>query len=211
MADEKHRLKELIDQTHKHGEKIQGEISHLEGWKKNLEKLNKQRWDRLHKLEHPQAPPQSHVTMFDSVDVGEYPSNPEAVAGYVDGHWANYNELVRRFPNAHHVSIAVFPSDDAMALDIETGDATPSQAPAWVRRQHARGVHRPILYANLSTMPAVREAIVNDHIGVHEVKLWVAHYNYQPHIPDGYDACQWTDKSKGKNLDESLCYHEFFE
>jgi hypothetical protein len=55
------------------------------------------------------------------------PKTAEAVAGYVGGHWPTYNQLVKDFPHAHKLSIAVFASEDADCLDIEKGDATPDQ------------------------------------------------------------------------------------
>jgi hypothetical protein len=150
------------------------------------------------------------LTMYDSVDVSTVPANPQAVAGYVDGKYQTFNGLVKAFPHAHHLSIAVFASGDGDCLDVETGDASPSEAPAWVRRQKARGVKRPCLYANLSTMPAVKEALLNGRIGRHEVRLWVAHWTKQPHIPPGFDACQYDDAALGRNLDASLCVGSFF-
>jgi hypothetical protein len=64
------------------------------------------------------------IQMFDSVDVATVPNNPQAVAGYVGGHWPTYNSLVQKFPKSHHLSIAVNSGEDAECLDIENGDAT---------------------------------------------------------------------------------------
>jgi hypothetical protein len=150
------------------------------------------------------------VAMYDAVDVSQIPANAEAVAGYVGGSWPTFAELASRFRHAHRFSIAVNAGEDAACLDIENGDATPDQAPAWAKRQLARGQHRPCLYASASQMPAVWAAIARAGIHRQEVRLWVADWTYQPHIPAGYDACQWTDKALGRNLDESLCTAGFF-
>jgi hypothetical protein len=150
------------------------------------------------------------VTMYDSVTVSEIPANAEAVAGYTSGKWPTYNELVAKFPHAHHLSIAVNSGHDADCLDVETGDATPSEAPAWVRRQHARGKKLPVLYANLSTMPSVIAALTANGIHRSEYLLWVAHYDNIANIPSGFDAKQYWDKALGKNLDVSLCSDAFF-
>ncbi len=159
------------------------------------------------------APAPVPVTaMFDSVDLAQFPPNPPAVAGYVGGYWPTYAALVRKFPKARHLSIAVNAGEDAECLDVETGDATPAQAPAWVRRQLSRGVKRPVVYANLSTMPAVVAALTGAGIARASVRLWVAQYA-QPavaHIPAGCDACQWTDRAFGRNLDQSLLHPSFF-
>jgi hypothetical protein len=141
------------------------------------------------------------------------------VAGYVGGRWPTYVPLVHAHPHAHHLAIAVSASEDAECLDVEAGDARPDQAPAWVRRQQARGVHRPVLYASVSAMPAVLSALSTAGIPRDAVRLWTAHYTGRPHICTpacgfGFgttgDATQWTDRALGRNLDESLCSDSFF-
>lgn len=159
------------------------------------------------------------LVMFDSITVATIPPGPHAVAGYVGGKWPTYNELVKTFPNARHLSIAVNASEDAECLDIENGDATPVQAPAWVKRQQARGVLRPVLYASISSMAAVHASLSADKIVRANVRLWTAHYTQVPHVcapTCGFqfqttaDATQWTDRALGRNLDESLCVDTFF-
>lgn len=185
-------------------------------WEKLAEEAKTEihhRIKQIQEAEHPKpkpAPSPKNVTMYDSVDISQIPKGAEAVAGYVGGNWPTYNSLLKAFPNAHHVSIAVNVSEDAECLDVENGDATPSEAPTWVHRQHERHVERPILYANLSTMPAVKQALSSENVSRSNVRLWVAEYTYKPHIPPGFDACQWTDKALGRNLDCSLCTPTFF-
>src|SRR5690242_8753534 len=89
-------------------------------------------------------------TMYDSVTVSAIPRNAQAVAGYVNGRWPTYSQLVRAFPHARRLSIAVSADRDADCLDVEQGDATPDQAPAWVQRQHKRGVRRPVVYTSVA-------------------------------------------------------------
>lgn len=153
--------------------------------------------------------------MFDSITVKEIPrlasTSHEAVAGYVGGSWPTYHEIVRLFPSDRHLSIAVNASEDAECLDVESGDAIPAQVPDWVRRQHGRGVRRPCIYSNLSEMGAVKEQLQAAGIPRSAVRLWVADWTYVAHIPEGYDACQWTDHAMGRNLDESLCADDFFD
>jgi hypothetical protein len=160
------------------------------------------------------------VQMFDSTTVGEIPENAPAVAGYVGGFWPTYLRLVQMFPRAYHLSIAVNSGEDGECLDIERGDATPGDAPVWVRRQLARGVRRPVLYASVSSMGEVVAALESDGIQRSEVRLWTAHYSGYSHLCGaencGYglrasaDATQWTDRALGRNLDESLCSDSFF-
>jgi len=161
------------------------------------------------------------LTMFDSVNLDEIPANPQAVAAYVDGRFANATEAAQRFPHAHLLTIAVSAAHDASCLDIETGDATPEQAPAWYQRQKARGAARPCLYASAFVMdtevlPALRAA----GIGRPAVRLWSAHYSGTPHIcsPTSCrelavtaDGTQWTSNALGRDLDESLLAADFFD
>lgn len=151
------------------------------------------------------------ITMYDTVDVGTVPPNPEAVAGYVAGNWPTYNSLVQRFPNAHHLSIAVQADERARCLDVENGDATNSQAPGWFKSlaDHSQG--KPIVYTFASNCQALINTLSGAGVGRSEYLLWSAHWTYRAHIcaPGvcGYpaaDLTQWTDKALGRNLDESL-------
>jgi hypothetical protein len=152
--------------------------------------------------------------MFDTVTVASVPSfantAADAVAGYIDGRYADMGALSAAFPKAHHLSIAVRSSDVADCLDIETGDATPAEAAFWVRMAQAHHVWRPCLYADRSTMPQVIANLKAHGIARSAVRLWVADWTFTPHVPAGYDACQWTDRALGRNLDESLCLETFF-
>jgi len=159
------------------------------------------------------------VQMFDTTTVEDVPNEPQAVAGYVGGLYPTYVQLVERYPRAYHLSIAVTAEEDAECLDVERYDATPSEAPAWARRQLARGVRRPVLYASLSTMPVVLSLLRADGLQLAAVRIWTAHYTQQPHICGpacGFgldvaaDATQWTSSAINRNLDESLCRDTFF-
>lgn len=162
--------------------------------------------------------------MLDSVTVANLPSGADAYAGYVDGAFQNYQALKARFGgHAHLLSIAVFASDNAECLDIETGDATPAQAPAWVRRQHGRGIRRPVLYASASVMGTVSTTLHGAGLARSSYRLWSAHYNGHAHIcgpatcaypgVPPCDGTQWRDNAPGVNgtkIDESLLAGDFF-
>lgn len=157
------------------------------------------------------------VTLFDSIDLAQIPANPEAVAGYVGGRWPTYNELVARFPHAHHLSIAVTAQQRARCLDIEPGDASPAQAPAWFRNlaDHSQGP--PVLYCSASKAAEVIATMDMAGIARGQYLIWSAHYTHAGHICSpsdcGYaqaDATQWTDHALGRNLDQSLCSPAFF-
>ena len=93
--------------------------------------------------------------MFDTALNDQFPAGAAAYAAYVDGGLGdqpNYAYIVSTFPEAQHLSIALFASDNADALDVEPGAATPSDIPGWYARQVARGIQRPVLYASASAM-----------------------------------------------------------
>jgi len=114
------------------------------------------------------------------------------------------------------LSIAVFAHDDADCLDVELGDATPAQAPAWVKRQKAP---RPCLYASASVMNLLVATLDRAGIARGSVRLWSAHYKSGEHIcgPDTCklmsaraDGTQWTPRARGISLDQSLLHDDFF-
>lgn len=157
--------------------------------------------------------------MYDAVDLTQIPPNAPAVAGYVNGKWPTFKEIPTRFPHAKHLSIAVSADADADCLDVEKFDAVPAQAPAWVRRQKARGVNKPAVYCSVSDAKTVLDVLEASGIKRSEVRLWTAHYTSTPHrcskacgfgMPTTADATQYTDRFHGKNLDASLLSETFF-
>lgn len=159
------------------------------------------------------------LSMFDSINVGEIPAGAGLVAGYVNGHWPTYLELVRRFPKAHVLGIAVSSSADAECLDVEQGDATVAVAPGWVKRQQARGVRKPVVYTSVSQARSLLDALAADGIRRSDIRLWTAHYTFRPHLCTsacgfGFqgiaDATQYHDHAFGRNLDASLVSDGFF-
>ena len=154
--------------------------------------------------------------MFDSIDPSQIPAGQDA-AGYVDGRWRTFTAL----HGPSNLSVAVFPVDDADALDVEPGDATNADAPGWVRRELGRGHWRPCLYTSVANLPALLAALATAGLTRGQVRIWTAHYTYAPHrcthacnpqLPVDFvaDATQWTDRSGGKNLDESELADDFF-
>lgn len=150
-------------------------------------------------------------TMFDSVTISEIPSSATAVAGYVGGNFPTFSRLAADFPKARRLSVAVNAGEDAECLDIEAGDAVPSQAPAWFERQRGRGVARPCFYANASTMPSVIATLSAAGIKRPGYRIWVAHFTDVAHLEPGSDATQWTQTALGRNLDQSLCVDNFLD
>lgn len=153
------------------------------------------------------------IQMLDSVEPSLIPKASPAVALYADG---KFEESKALFPHAQVLMIAVFARDNADCLDVETGDAVPAEAPAWVKRQKTP---RPCLYASVSVMGTIRGFLSAAGISRSSVRLWSAHYTDHPHIcgpsscgesPADMDGTQWTDHYQGKNIDASLLRDDFF-
>lgn len=164
-------------------------------------------------------PRRKSITMFDSITPAQIPANAAAVAGYVNGHWPTFPGLAESHPHAHRLSIAVTAHADAECLDVEQGDATIDQAPMWVKRQHARGIARPVVYTSVSMAARLMETLARAGIPRTAYRLWTAHYTFRPHRCDkscGFgmtgsaDATQYSDHALGRNLDASLCSPTFF-
>ncbi len=161
--------------------------------------------------------------MYDTAQNDQFPPGAQAYAAYVDGslgNQPNYAYIVKTFPKAEHLSIALFSADNADALDVEPGAADPSDVPGWYTRQVARGSYRPCVYANASTMETeILPTLSQAGIGRSKVRLWTAHYDAGEHIcgPDSCgalsvdaDGTQWTSSALGLVLDQSLLLDNFF-
>jgi hypothetical protein len=141
------------------------------------------------------------------------PAPPEyplvAVAGYVAG-YVSYPSLVERWYPDHHV-LSITPNiyNHAEFLDVENGDAVPSQAGPWVREMLNAGVYRPGVYANHSTMPYVQESLRNEGLARSEYRLWVADWDGVAEVPEGFDAKQFYGTETG-SWDYSVITPDFF-
>jgi hypothetical protein len=162
--------------------------------------------------------------MFDTAQNNQFPPNAAAYAAYVDGgigDQPNYAYIVATFPNAQHLSIALFPSDNADALDVEPGAASPGDIPAWFTRQQQRGISRPVIYASASLMnDTILGVLSSAGIARSSARLWSAHYGVGEHIcgPNSCglmsieaDGTQWTSSAMGLVLDQSLLLDNFFD
>ena len=190
-------------------------------------KANKDRLNGWFKK--PKPKPVTKIYMYDDITVSLIPANAPAVAGYVDGRWATWNTVYKKFPKAKKLSIAVFPTDYADCLDVEPGDATIAQAAAWVKRQNLtwatrpHDASRPVLYTSASWGNALNDACAKAglRLGV-DYLWWSAHYNpalgehfcspkCYPGLRYTAHATQFTDHANGKSLDESVCLPGFFK
>lgn len=125
------------------------------------------------------------------------------VSGYVGGRWPDYNALVAGLPGLRHVSIAVNDQETAVVLDVEKGDASPQQAPGWVRRMRAAGIQYPVVYMNDSTWQTVKDEFAAQ--GVAPPLYWVALYDGIAVVPAGAVAKQHTNTA-GYDVSAALDY-----
>jgi hypothetical protein len=173
--------------------------------------------------------------MLDDVNLtilGEYAKTAHALAGYVDGSTQSdvtWPTLLKDYGNGDWFLLSIDvqndPSAHAQCLDIETGDASPADAPSWWRATREAGIKArdlrwyPKLYASRDTMPGVLKAMDAQKIDRAHYRVWSAHYTDKEHIcaPDTCgaafyaDATQWTDQYQGVSLDASSCYGRFFD
>ncbi len=114
--------------------------------------------------------------MYDAATIGvDYPSDAQMLAGYIDGNYQTYADQVARYPNLIHIPIAVWPStNNGICLDVETGDATPDQAPAWVTMRRNAGIVAPWVYCSYAVWQDVINAFVNQ--STEPPLYWIAAY-----------------------------------
>lgn len=151
--------------------------------------------------------------MYDDVNVNLIPADATHIAAYADGRYENLAEIKKRFPKAVILKIDVRGSyRNGDVLDVEPGDATNSDAVVWfnARRGHT-ATPKPILYTSAGNVAALNATLQKAGIKRTDYFVWSAHYSGKKHIcaPKncGYpqaDGTQWTDKSHGRSLDESL-------
>jgi hypothetical protein len=114
-------------------------------------------------------------TMYDSTTAGDCPSDGDLYAGYVDGVFADFGDMVRLHPGKRYVRISVSAfGGPADMLDVENEDATPEQAPGWVNRMRASDVLLPAIYCNRGNEDEVAAALEGAHIPTTAVVLVVA-------------------------------------
>lgn len=148
-------------------------------------------------------------TMYDGINTDAYEIKKvirpgDLVAYYRDGRYAWSGAQIALFPDNQHVTITVLggPADVA---DCETGDLTPEEAAAWVRRQREAGYFRPTVYRSLAFMHDIRAATGDLKMG-EDWDAWVASYDENPHqVYDGAIAHQYASRW---NLDKSSVFDD---
>lgn len=169
--------------------------------------------------------------MLDDTNVStleSHASGAYAVAGYVNGSFANWAALVGKYASSGKFLLSIdvknAPSAGAQCLDVEKGDATNADAPGWVKATRAAGMAAkdlrwfPKIYTSASNATALIGTLTAAGVARDEYMLWTAHYTGKAHICNkscGFgdfqaDATQWTDSYDGASLDCSQAYGYFF-
>lgn len=212
------KLKRLIRRARRRFHRAVEKRRHkLALWRRSRRRALERRIKRWEKQEAEQKAPSR---MFDSITLDAIPAGAEAVAGYVNGWWPTFDDLKRRWPDAERLSIAVTSSACARCLDVEPGDAEPGDAPGWLGKMADERKGIPVIYVMLSQAQFTVELLerAGYRLG-RDFLLWTAHYTYRPHLcgPEcGFGleveahATQFTDRSGGDNLDESVCSPDLF-
>lgn len=140
----------------------------------------------------------------DSVGVSSLRAGLSVYGGYAYGPFDNWAQLVARFGGRKLVSISpvVESSVFVNCLDIEPGNASPSQGPGFIRlKNHGTGVVKPIIYCSAGDISAVNGAMAAAGISRSEYFIWSAHW-IGLHICGpgtcGYpqaDACQYASNN----------------
>jgi hypothetical protein len=154
----------------------------------------------------PQPAPQPYQ-IYDSVTPSAIPASSQAVAVYADGNYAASPAQVGH--RGLVLWIDTNGSDpNADVLDVEPGDATPTQAATWVAQKlDASPNSVAIVYTMESEWPAVQSAInalpwwMPSH-----TRYWIADPTGVPHIVPGSQATQWY---WGQNYDISTALPNF--
>ncbi len=136
------------------------------------------------------AQPAQPFEFYDSVTPSAIPPG-HMIATYADGPFAVSPSQVA---GQKVLWIDTNGSDpSANALDVEPGDATPSQAAVWTQQKLSANPHSlAIIYTMQSEWPATQSAVgtLPQWMQSH-VRWWIADPTGYPHVVPGANATQW--------------------
>lgn len=131
--------------------------------------------------------------MCDSITANFLPAGCDLYAGYDDGRWPDAAAIAARFPGKRVVRITTDPRDViGDELDIESGDATIADAPAWLIGRRARGAD-PSLYFSTALLTAVESYLARVRVPWDRAHWHRADYNGVQKLEMGESAHQWRD------------------
>lgn len=127
---------------------------------------------------------------YDSVTAPNCPAGAPLYLGYVNGAYANAEQMRALHPAARIVTVTVTAAEQADMLDVEPGDASPGDVVQWLGVGREAGAW-PSIYCGLTNWTPCRAACWK--AGIAEPPWFVAHYTGVPHIEPGAVATQWAD------------------
>lgn len=169
------------------------------------------------------------IVCYDTADAdfdGGIPSDAPAIMFYVDGLYRNEAAARRRFPHlfttGRAIGLTVRGRVPTEGEDFESGNWQ-GNVGQWVRACRAKGIWRPVVYANRSDMAS---HVIPDLEAIYgrplpppgpgrPFRLIVANPDGNPDIPTGYDGKQyWWQSIQGTNapgnMDKSVLRDDFF-
>jgi len=138
----------------------------------------------------PSSKPARPYEIYDSVTPSSIPAHHE-IATYADGGYAVKPAQVAGKKVLWIDTRGTDPK--ANALDVEPGDASPTQAASWTRQKlDVADNSTAIIYTMRSEWPSVRSAIDTLPSSMREhVRYWIADPTGVPHVVPGASATQW--------------------
>lgn len=158
---------------------------------------------KTHRILKPKPAPQ-YVRVYDGVTItalGRVMStSTDLVAAYDDGWYDNVAAARKDYPHHKVLTIAIHPTDPGDFLDVEPGCCwPPAKAKGWLEARRAAGARFIGIYADADNW---RQLVEVPGIDLRGVVKWIADQNGVPHIPPGYDGCQYD----GSAVDPKLKY-----
>jgi hypothetical protein len=137
------------------------------------------------------AAAQQDYTFYDSTTPSQIPENQQ-IATYADGDYAVVRSTVSNPEQVIWIDIDGHDAN-ANALDVEPGDAAPSEVAIWVKhRLTAHPGSIAIVYTMRSEWAAAKASVATLPASMRsQVKWWIADPTGHPHILPGAQATQW--------------------
>jgi hypothetical protein len=149
---------------------------------------------------------QQDYTFYDSITPSEIPAHQQ-VATYADGDYAVERSAVSDPGQVIWIDVDAH-DPNANALDVEPGDASPSQVAGWVKsRLTAHPGSVAIVYTMRTDWPAAKASVATLPASMQaQVRWWIADPTGHPHLVPGSQATQWY---WGENYDISTAQPGF--
>lgn len=151
------------------------------------------------------------VTMYDSVDVANYPAGTELALAYLDGNFPDARAVQKRFPGARVVTVTTAAAGNMLAevFDCEKGDGNAADAARWSRdkisliaKRLADPTARPCIYCSRVGIagygwPWVKSELARLGVPLAYVDFGIADATGKEHLVAGSVFTQWGQGKHG--------------